>query len=92
MYSVVAEKKLMELNLKIGLVGYGEKLKPVGFDMTVVSEKIGVASAMKLCRSVFIKGLEAIVVESYTLARRHGVEQQLLASLAKTFPEIDWEK
>jgi 3-hydroxyisobutyrate dehydrogenase-like beta-hydroxyacid dehydrogenase len=69
-----------------------EKLKPLGFDMTVVSEKIGVASAIKLCRSVFIKGLEAIVVESYTLARRHGVEQQLLASLARTFPEIDWEK
>jgi hypothetical protein len=31
-------------------------------------------------------------MQSYTLARRHGIEQQLLASLAKTFPEIDWEK
>ena len=69
-----------------------EKLVPLGFDLTVVSEEIGVASAMKLCRSVFIKGLEAIIVESYTLARCHGVEHQLLASLAETFPEIDWEK
>ncbi len=69
-----------------------EKLAPLGFDMTVVAEGIGVASAIKLCRSVFIKGLEAIIVESYTLARRHGVERQLLASLAETFPEIDWEK
>ena len=68
------------------------KLAPLGFDLTVVSEGIGVASAMKLCRSVFIKGLEAIIVESYTLARSHGVERQLLASLAETFPEIDWEK
>ncbi len=68
------------------------KLAPLGFDLTVVSEGIGVASAMKLCRSVFIKGLEAIIVESYTLARCHGVERQLLASLAETFPEIDWEK
>ena len=67
------------------------KLAPLGFDMTPVSEDIGVASAIKLCRSVFIKGLEAIVVESFTLARCHGVERQLLASLAKTFPEIDWE-
>jgi 3-hydroxyisobutyrate dehydrogenase-like beta-hydroxyacid dehydrogenase len=65
---------------------------PFGFDLTVVSDRIGVASAMKLCRSVFIKGLEAIIVESYTLARRHGVERELLASLAETFPEIDWEK
>jgi hypothetical protein len=31
-------------------------------------------------------------MQSYTLARRHGIEQQLLASLAKTFPEIDWGK
>jgi 3-hydroxyisobutyrate dehydrogenase-like beta-hydroxyacid dehydrogenase len=69
-----------------------EKLVPLGFDLTVVSEGIGVASAMKLCRSVFIKGLEAIIVESYTLARCHGVERQLLASLAETFPAIDWEK
>jgi 3-hydroxyisobutyrate dehydrogenase-like beta-hydroxyacid dehydrogenase len=69
-----------------------DKLVPFGFDLTVVSDRIGVASAMKLCRSVFIKGLEAIIVESYTLARRHGVESELLASLAETFPEIDWEK
>jgi 3-hydroxyisobutyrate dehydrogenase-like beta-hydroxyacid dehydrogenase len=68
------------------------KLRPLGFDMTVVAEGIGVASAIKLCRSVFIKGLEAIIVESYTLARRHGVERHLLASLAETFPEVDWEK
>jgi 3-hydroxyisobutyrate dehydrogenase-like beta-hydroxyacid dehydrogenase len=69
-----------------------DKLAPLGFDLTVVSEGIGVASAMKLCRSVFIKGLEGIIVESYTLARCHGVERQLLASLTETFPEIDWDK
>lgn len=69
-----------------------EKLVPLGFDMTVVDEKIGVASAIKMCRSIFIKGLEAIVIESYTTARRYGVERQVIASLAKTYPEIDWEK
>jgi 3-hydroxyisobutyrate dehydrogenase-like beta-hydroxyacid dehydrogenase len=69
-----------------------EKLAPLGFDTTVVSEKIGVASAIKMCRSVFIKGLEAIVIESFTTARRYGVEQQVIASLAKTYPEIDWEE
>lgn len=68
------------------------KLVPLGFDMTVVDEKIGVASAIKMCRSIFVKGLEAIVIESYTTARRYGVERQVLASLAETYPEIDWEK
>jgi 3-hydroxyisobutyrate dehydrogenase-like beta-hydroxyacid dehydrogenase len=69
-----------------------EKLVPFGFDMTVVDEKIGVASAIKMCRSIFIKGLEAIVIESYATARRYGVERHVLASLAETYPEFDWEK
>ncbi|MEL4359159.1 MULTISPECIES: NAD(P)-dependent oxidoreductase [unclassified Luteococcus] len=54
-------------------------------------ERLGVASATKLCRSVMIKGLEAMVVESFTAARAHGVEDAVLASLAETFPGIDWE-
>lgn len=69
-----------------------EKLAPLGFDMSPVDENIGVASAIKMCRSVFIKGLEAIVIESYATARRYGVERQVLASLAETYPQIDWEK
>jgi 3-hydroxyisobutyrate dehydrogenase-like beta-hydroxyacid dehydrogenase len=69
-----------------------EKLVPLGFDMTVVDQRIGVASAIKMCRSLFIKGLEAIVIDSYTTARRYGVEKQVLASLAETFPQIDWEE
>jgi len=67
-------------------------LGPLGFSMEVAAAEIGVASAIKMCRSVFIKGLEAIVVESYTAARRYGVEAHVLASLAETFPTIDWEK
>jgi 3-hydroxyisobutyrate dehydrogenase-like beta-hydroxyacid dehydrogenase len=67
-------------------------LGPLGFSMEVASEEIGIASAIKMCRSVFIKGLEAIVIESYTTARHYGVEAHVLASLAETFPTIDWEK
>jgi len=69
-----------------------ELLAPLGFSVEVASAEIGVASAIKMCRSVFIKGLEAIVVESFTSARRYGVERHVLASLAETFPTIDWEK
>ena len=58
---------------------------------TFHDERLGVASATKLCRSVMIKGLEAMVVESFTAARAHGVEDAVLASLAETFPGIDWE-
>ncbi|MEP6823620.1 MAG: DUF1932 domain-containing protein [Ramlibacter sp.] len=63
-----------------------------GMDAKAVSEKLGVASAIKMCRSVMIKGLEALVIESYTTAREYGVEDQLLPTLAETFPSIDWSK
>jgi 3-hydroxyisobutyrate dehydrogenase-like beta-hydroxyacid dehydrogenase len=38
-----------------------------------------------------IKGLEAMVIESFTTARAYGVEDQVIASLRETFPGIDWE-
>ena len=63
-----------------------------GMDAKAVSEKLGVASAIKMCRSVMIKGLEALVIESYTTARAYGVEDHVLPTLAETFPSIDWEK
>ena len=67
-------------------------LAALGFVPSVASERLGVASATKMCRSVMIKGLEAMVVESFTAARRYGVEDEVVASLAETFPGIDWER
>ena len=67
-------------------------LVALGFDAKAVSDRLGVASATKMCRSVMIKGLEAMVIESFTTARAYGVEREVLASLAETFPGIDWEK
>jgi 3-hydroxyisobutyrate dehydrogenase-like beta-hydroxyacid dehydrogenase len=59
-------------------------------DAKAVSEEIGVASAIKMCRSVMIKGLEALVIESYTTARAYGVEDFMVPTLQETFPGIDW--
>lgn len=67
-------------------------LQALGFAAKVASERLGVASATKMCRSVMIKGLEAMIIESFTTARAYGVEDQVIASLYETFPGIDWEK
>ncbi|MEO7245206.1 MAG: DUF1932 domain-containing protein [Rubrivivax sp.] len=67
-------------------------LAALGFAPQVASERLGVASATKMCRSVMIKGLEAMVIESFTVARHHGVEDAVIASLHETFPGIDWER
>ena len=87
------------LRLKVPLLlggGAAEALAPLlaelGFAPKVASDKLGVASAVKMCRSVMIKGLEAMVIEAFTTARAYGVEDAVLASLKETFPGIDWEK
>ena len=67
-------------------------LNGLGFAAKLASPKLGVASATKMCRSVMIKGLEAMVIESFTAARHYGVEDAVVASLKETFPAIDWEK
>jgi 3-hydroxyisobutyrate dehydrogenase-like beta-hydroxyacid dehydrogenase len=67
-------------------------LQQLGFQARLASEQLGVASATKMCRSVIIKGLEAMVIESFSAARRYGVEEAVLASLNETFPGVDWEK
>lgn len=68
------------------------RLAGLGFAARVASDRLGVASATKMCRSVMIKGLEAMVIESFTTARHYGVEDAVIASLQETFPGIDWER
>jgi 3-hydroxyisobutyrate dehydrogenase-like beta-hydroxyacid dehydrogenase len=68
------------------------RLETMGMNAKAASEQIGVASAVKMCRSVVIKGLEALAVESMFAARRYGAEEAVLASLAATFPEMGWQK
>ncbi|MFZ2388284.1 MAG: DUF1932 domain-containing protein [Polaromonas sp.] len=63
-----------------------------GMDVKAVSDRLGVASAIKMCRSVMIKGLEALVIESYATARAYGVEDHVLPTLQETFPSIDWSE
>lgn len=65
-------------------------LRALGMNVTVVSEEIGRASAIKMCRSILIKGLEALAVECLFAARRCGAEQEVLASLDHSFPSMGW--
>ncbi len=71
-------------------VELAEVLALWGMNAKPVSRELGVASAIKMCRSVMIKGLEALVIESYATARAYGVEDHVLPTLQETFPSIDW--
>ena len=67
--------------------------QPLGFSgAKVFSSELGKASAAKMCRSVMIKGIEALLTESMLAARKHGVEETVLASLKDLLPGVEWRK
>ena len=69
------------------------ELAALGFSgLTFFSETLGQASAAKMCRSVMIKGIEALLTESLLAARHYGVEPIVLASLDDLLPGPDWPK
>ena len=65
-------------------------LRASGMNATPIAEEIGVASAVKMCRSIVIKGLEALTTECVLAARKLGAEEQVLASLHNSFPHMGW--
>lgn len=71
-------------------VELAERLNAFGFRITPVSTGIGHASATKLCRSIIIKGLEALMVDCTRASEHFDVKQSVFASLGETFPSIDW--
>lgn len=65
-------------------------LNPLGMAITPVSERIGVASATKLCRSIVIKGMEALMVDLAAVTAHNGVLPAVLESLSASYPGMDW--
>ena len=68
-----------------------ESLRSVGMNAKALSDQVGIASAVKMCRSVMIKGLEALAVECLFAARQYGAEDPVLESLATTYPSMGWD-
>jgi len=57
-------------------------MEPYGMHIAVVGERPGAATAMKLIRSVFMKGLAAVIIEALEAAHRHGVLQETARGMA----------
>jgi 3-hydroxyisobutyrate dehydrogenase-like beta-hydroxyacid dehydrogenase len=66
-------------------------LSALGFTAAeVYSAELGRASAAKMCRSVMVKGVEALLTECLLAARSYEVDEEVLASLDDLFPGPDW--
>jgi 3-hydroxyisobutyrate dehydrogenase-like beta-hydroxyacid dehydrogenase len=67
-------------------------MSSLDMDVTIAGDKIGDASAIKMMRSIMIKGLEALTAECCLAARKAGVDAQVIASLQASDPGILWSK
>jgi 3-hydroxyisobutyrate dehydrogenase len=69
-----------------------EALSAYQMRLEVMNGVIGAAAAVKMCRSIVIKGLEALLLECTLAAREYGAADRLYDSLAETYPGMDWRK
>jgi len=67
-----------------------EALRRLGMKLEIHDGPVGAASAVKMVRSVMIKGIEALVCECILTGERAGVTEAVLATLEDTFPGFDW--
>ncbi|KGM32737.1 NAD(P)-binding domain-containing protein, partial [Inquilinus limosus] len=67
-----------------------ERLNALGMNLRPVAVEHGRASAMKLCRSIMIKGIEALIVDCAAAARAWDVEAEVFHSLDQSFPGTDF--
>jgi 3-hydroxyisobutyrate dehydrogenase-like beta-hydroxyacid dehydrogenase len=70
----------------------GPVLTALGMKTQVVGDEVGAAAAIKMIRSVMIKGIEALTLECFLAASRAGVADQVAASLHNNYPGVDWHK
>jgi 3-hydroxyisobutyrate dehydrogenase-like beta-hydroxyacid dehydrogenase len=75
-----------------GGAAFIERMTPFGMRMEFTSPKVGEAAATKMCRSIIVKGMEALLTECVLGASRYGAQERVFQSLAETFPGIDWSE
>jgi 3-hydroxyisobutyrate dehydrogenase-like beta-hydroxyacid dehydrogenase len=67
-------------------------LQELEMSLSVVGSETGSAAAIKMIRSVMIKGIEALTLECFLAAARAGVLEEVTASLKNNYPTLDWTR
>ncbi|PSW22224.1 NAD(P)-dependent oxidoreductase [Photobacterium sanctipauli] len=73
---------------------HAEQAKPLfdslGMNAQIIEGDVGVASSIKMVRSIMVKGLEALTAECLLAARKAQIDTRILASLDNSYPEFNW--
>jgi len=76
-----------------GAEAFAATMRPFGMRLDVLAgAKVGSAAAVKMCRSIVVKGLEALLLECVMAATKFEADDLVFASLKETWPGIDWKK
>jgi len=67
-------------------------LQELEMTLSIVPGEVGKAAAIKMIRSVMIKGIEALTLECFLAASRAGLLDEVTLSLKNNFPSLDWNK
>ena len=68
-----------------------ELMTPFGMTLEVLDGPVGKAAAVKMCRSIVVKGVEALLAECVLAAAPYEADDKVFASLQETWPGIDWK-
>nr|WP_321501366.1 DUF1932 domain-containing protein [uncultured Dethiosulfovibrio sp.] len=74
-----------------GAEKFHEMMTPYGMKITLAGEKAGAASAIKLVRSIFMKGIAALMIEMLQGADAYGVSDQVVSSISKSMDGTDFK-
>ena len=71
-----------------GAAKFQELMTPYGMKITLAGEKAGSASAIKLVRSIYMKGIAGLMIEMLQGADAYGVTEEVVASISKSMDNI----
>lgn len=82
---------------QVRLLIAGEKVKladnyftKLGLNYQSMHKPVGTASSIKLLRSIFMKGLEALIIETMVTSKKYNVEKDVMKSISDTLNNNDF--
>ena len=71
---------------------FAATMRPFGMRLEAIDGPVGKAAAIKMCRSIVVKGIEALLAECVLGASQYDADEKVFASLQETWPGLDWKQ
>lgn len=75
-----------------GAADFLSAFEPYGMNITVIEGEAGSSSAVKMVRSIFMKGFTALLLETLAAAHRSGIEEEIMASIGRSLTSRPFEE